>query len=69
MPTEWEKMLAGALYDPLDPALVDARARARELCQDLTATREAQAERRRQILRDLLGAGGNSAWIQPPFLL
>lgn len=69
MPTEseWDKMLAGALYDPLDPALVAARARARDLCLDLNATREAQTDRRRQILRDLIGQGGDSAWIQPPF--
>ena len=35
-----EKMLAGELYDPLDPELVQARERARDLCQDLNATRE-----------------------------
>jgi maltose O-acetyltransferase len=43
MPTEREKMLAGELYDPLDPELVAARERARNLCQDLNATREADA--------------------------
>ena len=31
MPTEREKMLAGELYDPLDPELVAARERARDL--------------------------------------
>ena len=41
MRTEKEKMLAGELYDPLDPELVRARDRARDLCQDLNATREA----------------------------
>jgi len=40
MPSEMEKMLAGELYDPLDPELVGARDRARDLCQDLNATRE-----------------------------
>jgi maltose O-acetyltransferase len=39
MQTELEKMLAGELYDPLDPKLVHARNRARDLCQDLNATR------------------------------
>jgi maltose O-acetyltransferase len=38
MQTEREKMLAGELYDPLDPELVRARERARDLCQDLNAT-------------------------------
>ena len=65
--TEREKMLAGELYDPLDPELVAARVRARDLCQDLNATREADAARRRRILCDLFGAGGESAWMQPPF--
>jgi len=65
--TEREKMLAGELYDPLDPELVAARIRARDLCQDLNATREADAAERRRILCDLFGAGGESAWMQPPF--
>jgi maltose O-acetyltransferase len=67
MPTEREKMLAGQLYDPLDPELVRARDRARDLCQELNATREAQQEERRRILRELFGAGGDDVWMQPPF--
>src|SRR5687768_2951240 len=35
MSSERQKMLAGELYDPLDPELVAARARARDLCQGL----------------------------------
>lgn len=60
-------MLAGGLYDPMDPELVAARARARDLCQTLNATREAEQEERRRILCDLFGAGGDSVWLQPPF--
>lgn len=67
MPSEWEKMLRGELYDPLDPQLVQARNRARDLCQDLNATRESQQEERRRILRELFGRGGDTAWLQPPF--
>lgn len=67
MRTELEKMLAGELYDPLDPDLVRARDRARDLCQDLNATREAQQEERRRIARELFGSGGESVWLQPPF--
>jgi maltose O-acetyltransferase len=67
MPTEREKMLAGELYDPLDPELVAARERARNLCQDLNATREADQAERRRILQELLRAGGDDVWIQPPF--
>jgi maltose O-acetyltransferase len=67
MPTEREKMLAGELYDPFDPELVAARARARDLCQDLNATRESDTHARRRILQDLFGQGGDSVWMQPPF--
>jgi maltose O-acetyltransferase len=67
MPTEREKMLAGELYDPLDAELVAARERARDLCQDLNATREANQTTRRRILRELFAEGGDDVWIQPPF--
>jgi maltose O-acetyltransferase len=65
--SEREKMLAGELYNPLDPELVRARDRARNLCQDLNATREGQQEERRRVLRELFGAGGEHVWMQPPF--
>ena len=67
MPSEREKMLAGALYDPLDPELVAGRERARDLCQALNATRESEADARRAILRELFGRGGDTVWMQPPF--
>jgi maltose O-acetyltransferase len=67
MRTEKEKMLAGELYDPLDPELIAARERARDLCQDLNATRERDQDARRRILVELIGSGGESLWMQPPF--
>src|SRR5262245_8347584 len=67
MPTELEKMLAGDLYDPMDPELVRARERARDLCQDLNATREAQTDERRRHFTQLSGKGGDTVWMQPPF--
>ena len=67
MRTEREKMLAGELYDPLDPELSAARARARDLCLALNATRETELEERRAILRQLLARGGETVWMQPPF--
>jgi maltose O-acetyltransferase len=65
--SEREKMLAGELYDALDPELVTARNRARDLCQALNATREADQDARRRILVDLFGVGGDEVWMQPPF--
>ena len=67
MSTQREKMLAGELYDPLDDELTRARNRARDLCQDLNATRESEQEVRRHILQELFGAGGDDVWMQPPF--
>jgi maltose O-acetyltransferase len=67
MPSERQRMLAGELYDPLDPELTAARVRARDLCQALNGTREADADQRRAVLIDLFGAGGDEVWMQPPF--
>ena len=60
-------MLDGELYDPLDPDLVAALARARDLCQTLNATTETQQDERRRILRELFDTGGDTVWMQPPF--
>jgi maltose O-acetyltransferase len=65
--SERQKMLAGELYDPLDPALVRARHRARDLCRALDATPDADEAERRRVLSELFGAGGDSVWMQPPF--
>ena len=65
--SELEKMLAGELYDPLDPELVARRIWARELCYQLNATRETDETPRRKILQQLFGTGGDSVWMQPPF--
>src|SRR5262249_17949137 len=67
MRTEKEKMLAGELYDPLDPELVQARERARGLCQDLNAARERDQDAPRPHPTALFGRGGESVWMQPPF--
>ncbi len=60
-------MVAGELYDPLAAELVDARVRARDLCKALNASRESEVDLRRTITVNLFGAGGETAWIQPPF--
>lgn len=65
--SERDKMLAGELYNPLDPELVARRVRARALCQALNASREDDQDQRRSVLRNLFGAGGDSVWMQPPF--
>lgn len=67
MPSERDKMLAGELYDALDPELVAARNRARDLCQMLNTSREGDQEIRRFVCTHLFGKGGDTVWMQPPF--
>jgi maltose O-acetyltransferase len=67
MQSERDKMVAGELYDALDPELVASRDRARDLCRTLNATREAEQDTRRDLLRQLFGKGGETVWMQPPF--
>ena len=66
MKTEKAKMLAGEMYDPLDPQLSQERQRCRDLCQSLIATREEEVLKRKSILGELLGRE-TDVWIQPPF--
>jgi maltose O-acetyltransferase len=56
-----ERMPAGELYDALDPELVAARARARELLGRFNA------EQDRSLLEELFASVGSDAVIEPPF--
>ena len=67
MGTERDKMLAGELYDALDPELVSARYRVRDLCQKLNGSRDADENLRRDLCRQIFGKGGETVWMQPPF--
>ena len=64
--SEKDKMLAGELYDPLDPQLSGERQRARDLCKLLNDSREDQQQERHRILAELFGRE-TDAWVQPPF--
>ena len=67
MRTEREKMLAGELYDALDPDLVADRHRVRDLCRKLNASSDADEELRRTLCEQIFGKGGDTVWMQPPF--
>ncbi|MFN3161368.1 MAG: sugar O-acetyltransferase [Rubinisphaera brasiliensis] len=67
MSREKQKMLAGELYDPLDPELVAMRTRVRELCFELNASRPTDLLQRQEILRQLFGSGGETVTLEPPF--
>ena len=60
-------MLAGALYDPLDPQLAAERRRARLLWKALNDTRDDQPEERARLLAELIPSAGEGLWIEPPF--
>lgn len=67
MSTEKEKMLAEQPYNSLDPQLVAARLKARELCQQLnTLSPHAPDIERQQLLSSLFGVPTN-AYVTPPF--
>ena len=67
MKSEKEKMLAGELYDPLDPQLSVERRRARLLFQALNDTRDDQQDERARLIKELIPAAGREVWIEPPF--
>lgn len=57
-------MLSGQPYDASDPALVDARFRARRLVRRFDALDPADRIRRDELLRELLGAVGEDSWVE-----
>ncbi len=65
--TEQQKMLAGELYDALDPELVAGRVKARKLCQQLNTAPDGDEDLRRQLCKQIFGKGGDTVWMQPPF--
>ena len=67
MKTEKEKMLAGELYNALDPQLTSERRRARLVMKDLNETRDDQQKERAALIRELIPASGPGTWIEPPF--
>jgi galactoside O-acetyltransferase len=61
-----EKMKAGHLYTDLGEGLDEERERCKELTYDYNLTRPREVERRRDLLKQLLGSCGSSIWIEPP---
>jgi len=67
MKSEKDKMLAGELYDALDPVLVLERREARLLIQRLNQAREDDPAEQTAALKALIPNAGPGLWIQPPF--
>lgn len=64
--SEWQKMIAGELYNAQDPELVARRANARRILRLYNASTELAAERD-ALLQELLGRPPAGLWIEPPF--
>ena len=69
--TEKQKMLDGELYQAMeDPELVRERLQAKQVCFELNQTPPMDVERRRELVKKLLGGGGGDledAVIESPF--
>ena len=68
--TEQERMLSGALYNAGDPALLEARQRAKCLCHRFNTQSpedDAYAQHQQETLQALLGHVGTQCWIEAPF--
>lgn len=64
--TETEKMLAGKLYDSSDAELAGLRGKAHRLCADYNKTYETEAQKRSEILDELLPCHGGNLYLQGP---
>lgn len=51
--TEKEKMIAGEMYNPLDPALLNDRRRAHEICQKFNQLMPNDTQQKKKLLQEL----------------
>ena len=65
--TEKEKMIAGAMYDPMDAQLVEDRLKARLRFQEINAIEESRKKERDELFYKLMGRAGIGLYIEPPF--
>jgi len=65
--TEKERMLAGRLYIAQGEELAHESRRAKRLTRQFNLTTEEELDKRRDILKDLLGSAGKDIYIEPPF--
>ena len=64
--TEKQKMLAGEMYNPMDPVLVKERHKARLLFQKINLLSDEEKPKRDALLYSLIKAK-EGLWIEPPF--
>lgn len=62
-----ERMAAGLIYNPNDPALLADQSEAQELLYDFNATRPSQGAERSALLKRMFAAVGEGCYLEPPF--
>lgn len=62
--TEKEKMLAGEWYDSTGKALAEERTRTKKLCEELNAVSVSEGEKRRGLIKRILGKSGQEVHIE-----
>lgn len=65
--TEKEKMIAGEMYMPIDPQLIEDRRHARIVFGTFNATHPDDAEKRKKSLQELFNQKSENLYIEPPF--
>ena len=65
MSTEKAKMLAGEMYNPMDPTLVRDRLIARRLVRKFNQSKETDTELRQELLTELFGSTGKVITVEP----
>lgn len=65
--TEKEKMLAGMVYNAIDPSLTEELNRTKDLLSEYNAIRPSDLEKRKETLRKILGKCDDDTFINQPF--
>lgn len=65
--TEYEKMLAGKLYDAMAEDLPERRAKNKKLIWEFNQTDPFDTEKLKDLLKRILGKTGKEFWIEQPF--
>lgn len=64
--SQWDRMVAGKLYNAFDHELLERRATARRLCRKLNSE-DIAGPSHEATVRELLGIVGANPYIEPPF--
>lgn len=63
--TEYEKMISGQMYNPLDKHLMKLRQSAREQIYQFNTSKPKSLKKRTKILKKLFGSTGKNIYIEP----